>query len=261
MKYYGSGTMRPGSGHGYGSDENASADEGVAGNSDEEEDLWPMSRPHVMSSTGAAPALPESLATNQSMLPGGISVDKWREQRSITSYRMPFGGRKKKYRLNREYFRRLINTKKIAARGASPSNQQVDKALKARLAAIGRQSRRRAMLLLMLVKMKTKTCDEHTNRYEWQPRGSRVVKMIRQIYEDKLSAETNAFRNGYRAPTMVEYLSEWASTRYGMPALVEQMCWDLYHRCSCTVVFFEIDTFARFVDEDASSESYHFSLH
>ena len=25
-----------------------------------------------------------------------------------------------------------------------------------------------------------------------------VVKMIRQIYEDKLSAETNAFRNGYR---------------------------------------------------------------
>ena len=82
----------PGSGYGYGSDENASADEGVAGNSDEEEDLWPMSRPHVMSSTGAAPALPESLATNKSMLPGGISVDKWREQRSITSYRMPFGG-------------------------------------------------------------------------------------------------------------------------------------------------------------------------
>ena len=115
----------PGSGYGYGSDEKASADEGVAGNSDEEEDLWPMSRPHVMSSTGAAPALPESLATNKSMLPGGISVASG-EQRSITSYRMPFGGRKKKYRLNREYFRRLINTKN--ARGASPSNQQVDKA-------------------------------------------------------------------------------------------------------------------------------------
>ena len=46
-----------------------------------------------------------------------------------------------------------------------------------------------------------------------------------------------------------------------MPALVEQMCWDLYHSVQLYREYsLEIDTFARFVDEDASSEELSFFL-
>ena len=94
------------------------------------------------------------------------------------------------------------------------------------------------------------------------PRGvGWVLKMLRQVYDDKLVAESASFRNGYRAPTMVEYLSEWASTRYGMPALVEQMCWDLYHSVQVYREYsLEIDTFGRFIDEEASTEELSFFL-
>ena len=39
-----------------------------------------------------------------------------------------------------------------------------------------------------------------------------VMKTLRCIYDDKLLAECAAFRNGFQAPTLPEYLCEWASS-------------------------------------------------
>ena len=43
-----------------------------------------------------------------------------------------------------------------------------------------------------------------------------VMKSLRGVYDDKLLAECAAFRNGFQAPTLPEYLCEWASVKYGV---------------------------------------------
>ena len=76
------------------------------------------------------------------------------------------------------------------------------------------------------------------------------MKTLRCIYDDKLLAECAAFRNGFQAPTISEYLCEWASVKYGVPALVEQMCWDLYRSCQFYRQYsLEVDVFSNFMDE------------
>ena len=238
----------------------------------------------VHSKLGLAPPLPTSYA-HSSTLPGGVSPDQWRGSRS-TTYRIPYGGRKKKYQMNRQMFRRLIHkhTKKNENNNSNrPDSTATGWGEFKDLSDTGREEEGSTHSMNNNNNSNnndgnndgndgndnggkdtasTSTLLSHTVTDQRQPRGvTWVIKMLRQVYDDKLVAEAASFRNGYRAPTMVEYLSEWASTRYGMPALVEQMCWDLYHSIQIYREYsLEIDTFANFVDENASTEELSFYL-
>jgi len=235
---------------------------------DEEEEEWPMERSTFLRSKLG---LTHSYAKTEH---GTMSPDQWRQERG-TTYRMPFGGRAEKYRLNRQMFRRWIDKhnqkreKRIrqgdaAVIGAGDTidtgpwggnNNNNEQQTMQSMTDTGREKEGTSSSSSSLTAPSTLMADREPRGVTW------VVKMLRQVYDDKLVAEAASFRNGYRAPSLPQYLSEWASTRYGMPALVEQMCWDLYHSCQHYREYsLEIDTFAKFVDEESSTEELSFYL-
>jgi hypothetical protein len=226
----------------------------------EEADTWADKPSWNASMPGLRKNYPSSLAKNTT--PGGANPNEWRSRQEFS--RGAWGSRVERYRLNKQSFHDLLRKRA----GLTPMDNQakgldgnvLSKTVKDQLVVPTQWSTEDNGSVPRATTPASEIGDSTQNL---EPRPiAWVMKSIRSVYDDKLLAECAAYRNGFQAPTLPEYLCEWASVRYGVTALVEQMCWDLYR----SVQFYrsysiEVDTFANFMDEVYSPADLSFFLY
>ena len=230
-------------------------------------DEWPMGRDTWSErELGLTPVLPHTEAEGATS--NGLSPNPWRRTRNVARYPTDkqLRSRAEKYFLNKESFVKLLSSKVKNVASADGAGE------KAQDAADGGTSRSGEAGGWGTGDVAETSVEAQVEEVPSSANGgsmlsdtlraiSWVVKTIRQIYDDKLLAEVAAYRKGFQAPTMPEYLLEWASLRFGMPSLVEQNCWDLYRSVHAYRKYsLEVDMFANFVDEVYSAEQLSFYL-
>jgi hypothetical protein len=195
--------------------------------------------------------------------PGGANPNEWRSK--VEFSRGAWGHRVERYRLNKQSFHDLLRKRAgltpaaaLSTGGLDGVNSDLSKSVSDKL-KIPSEWGDRAPTPVSLEHDET----DGSTKKSLEPRPiAWVIKSIRSVYDDKLLAECAAFRNGFQAPTLPEYLCEWASVRYGVNALVEQMCWDLYRSVQFYRTYsIEVDTFANFMDEFYSPADLSFFLY
>ena len=225
-----------------------------------EEDKW-MEKPSWDSTMpGLRKNYPSTMAKYSS--PGGANPNEWRDK--IKYARDGWANRVERYKMNKRSFHELLRKRagltpaKISdgAKGLGDTHDDLSKTVSNQLGMPKEWGGSRATTpgLLNDVDDNNMESMEMTTtepKKSLEPRQiAWVMKTLRCIYDDKLLAECAAFRNGFQAPTLPEYLCEWASVRYGVPQLIEQMCWDLYRSCQFYRQYsLEVDIFSNFMDE------------
>eukprot|EP00698_Gefionella_okellyi_P012422 TRINITY_DN333_c0_g2_i5.p1 TRINITY_DN333_c0_g2~~TRINITY_DN333_c0_g2_i5.p1 ORF type:complete len:1685 (-),score=405.16 TRINITY_DN333_c0_g2_i5:1830-6884(-) len=119
----------------------------------------------------------------------------------------------------------------------------------------GREARQRKKKTRLLTLLKGEYSKRPVKPLSW------MLRIINQVYEDKYAADRSNDRAGQQRIAMPEFIVDWVGHKYGLKALVDQACWDVFNAMKrYRAKDLSVEMFARFVDEDLTTEHLLFYL-